>query len=112
MQREFRLRQAEDFQRLRREGRSFAHRLMVVSIAPNPLTHNRYGFIVSKQLGKAVTRNLIRRRMREVARELHPQLKPGYDIVIIARSALVKQPFSVLQRTVAELFRQAGILEH
>jgi ribonuclease P protein component len=112
MQREFRLRQADDFQRLRREGRSFAQRLMVVSIAPNTLTHNRYGFIVNKHLGKAVTRNLIRRRMREVVRELHPQLKPGFDIVIIARSALVEQPFSVLQRTVIELFRQAGILEH
>ncbi|CAG1772727.1 Ribonuclease P protein component [uncultured bacterium] len=84
---------------------------MVVSIAPNTLAHNRYGFIVSKHLGKAVTRNLIRRRLRAVVRELHPQLKPGYDIVIIARAALVEQPFMVLQRTVVEQFRQSGILE-
>lgn len=111
MQRDLRLRQAEDFQRLRREGRTFTDRLMVVSIAPNSLTHNRYGFIVSKHLGKAVTRNLIRRRMKEVVRQLHPQLKPGYDVVIISRSALAEQPFSILQRTVVKLFRQAGILE-
>ncbi len=111
MQRDFRLRQADDFQRLRREGRAVSHRLMVVSIAPNTLAHNRYGFIVSKHLGKAVTRNLIRRRLRAVVRELHPQLKPGYDIVIIARAALVEQPFMVLQRTVVEQFRQSGILE-
>jgi ribonuclease P protein component len=111
MLREFRLRHAADFRRLRHEGRSYPHRLMVMSVAPNTLSRNRYGFIVSKHLGKAVQRNRVRRRMREVVRLLHPQLQPGYDVVMIARLPLVEQPFDVVQRTVSELFRQAGILE-
>jgi ribonuclease P protein component len=111
MLREFRLRNRADFQRLRREGRSYPHRLMVLSVAPNTLMHNRYGFIVSKQIGKAVKRNRIRRQIREAVRLLHSHLQPGYDVVIIARLSLVEQPYETVQRTMCELFRQAGILE-
>ena len=77
----------EDFQRLRQVGVTHRHRLMVLSFSHNELMHNRYGFIVGKQLGKAVTRNRIRRRLREVVRALDPQLKPGFDVVLIARAA-------------------------
>jgi ribonuclease P protein component len=108
---ELRLRRAEDFQHLRQVGITQHHRLMVLSYTHNELTHNRYGFIVSKQLGKAVTRNLIRRRLRAVIRTLDPQLKSGFDVVIIARSPLAEQPFDVLQRTVNELFRRAELVK-
>lgn len=111
MQRDLRLRHADDFQRLRREGRSYPHHLMIMSIAPNMLAHNRYGVITSKHLGKAAKRNQVRRRVREAVRLLHPQLKSGYDIVIIARPPLMQQPFDVVQRTVNDFFRQAGLLE-
>lgn len=111
MQHDLRLRHTHDFQRLRREGRSYPHPLMVMSIAPNMLAHNRYGFITSKHLGKAVKRNRIRRRIREAVRLLHPQLKSGYDIVFVARLPLVEQPFDIVQRTISDLFQQAGLLE-
>ena len=108
---DLRLRHTEDFQRLRREGRSYPNKLLLMSVSPNVLGHNRYGFIVSKQLGKAVRRNRIRRRVREAVRLLHPQLKTGYDIVFIARQSLEGQPFDVVQRTVNELTQQAGLWE-
>lgn len=111
MQRDLRLRRVEDFQRLRQVGVTHRHRLMVLSFTRNELTHNRYGFIVSKQLGKAVMRNLIRRRLRAVVRGLDPQLKAGFDVVIIARSPLAEQPFDALQRTVYELFRRAELVK-
>lgn len=111
MLRDLRLRDAGDFQRLRREGRSYQNQLMVMSVAPNALTHNRYGFIVSKHIGNAVKRNRVRRRMREAIRLLHPQLKSGYDIVFIARPPVEGQPFDVVHRTVNDLVQQVGLWE-
>ena len=106
-----RLRHAEDFQRLRREGRSYPNKFLLMSVLPNTLPHNRYGFIVSKQVGNAVRRNRIRRRVREAVRLLHPQLRTGYDIVFIARPSLEGKPFEVLKRTVSDLVQQAGLWE-
>lgn len=111
MQRRFRLTRSEDFGRMRHEGRGYPHRLMLMSIAPNSLEHNRYGFVVSKKLGTAVVRNRVKRVMREAVRSLHPHLRAGHDVVIVARSAVVGQPYTVVLRTVQQLFVQAGVLE-
>ncbi|MEP7293248.1 MAG: ribonuclease P protein component [Chloroflexota bacterium] len=110
MQQHLRLRRAEDFGRLRQVGVTQSHRLIVLSFAPNELPNNRYGFIVGKRTGKAVTRNRIRRRLREILRALDPQLKPGFDIVLIARTPLAEQPFDVILRTVYDLFRRAKLV--
>jgi ribonuclease P protein component len=111
MQRLFRLQRTEDFQRLRRAGRTQQHPLMTLSHIPNELPYNRYGFITSKRLGKAVIRNRVRRLLREAVRLLHPQLKSGFDVVIIARHSLAGQPFEVVKSTVEMLCRQSRLVE-
>ena len=71
---------------------------------------NRVGFTVSKKLGHAVVRNRTRRRLREVYRLNERALKPGYDIVIVARSRAVEAPFSKLTASFLRLADKAGIL--
>lgn len=110
MQRYLRLRHSDDFARLRREGQAVHHRALLLSFMPNGLSHNRYGFITSKQLGKAVVRNRVRRLLREAVRFLHPGLAVGFDVVFIARAALVGQPFHAVQRIVETLGSQAGLV--
>lgn len=109
MQQHLRLRRSEDFQRLRQVGVTQRHRLLVLSFSQNELSHNRYGFVVGKRLGNAVIRNRTRRRLREVVRVLDPQLKPGHDVVFIARQPLAEQPFETVARTVYELFQRAEL---
>src|SRR5579875_2467567 len=86
--RELRLRRPFDYQRVRRRGRSWPTRLIVLVTLPNDLSHNRYGFAVGKRIGGAVARNRVKRRLREAIRRLHPTLVQGFDIVIIARGPL------------------------
>jgi ribonuclease P protein component len=83
---------------------------MALSLAPNGLLYNRYGFVTGKSLGKAVTRNRVRRLLRESVRLLHPHLLAGYDIVLIARPPVVGQPFAAVKRIVDQLAQRAGIL--
>ena len=72
---------------------------------------NRVGITVSKKLGKAVVRNRVRRRLREVYRLNEEQFLPGYDIVIVARSRAVDVSFQKLTESLLTLSGQAGILE-
>ena len=109
MERRLRLRRSDDFERMRRQGRKFNHSLMMFSILPNGLMHNRYGVVTSKQLGKAVARNRVRRLIRAALQSLHTDLTAGYDVVIVARPAVVGQPFEVVQRIMMELATRAGL---
>lgn len=98
-----------DFARLRECGRTQRHPLIILSYAENNLEHNRYGFIAGRRLGKAVKRNRARRLMREAVRCCHPNLHPGYDIVLIARTAIVGQPFEAVDAAVTNLLARAQL---
>jgi ribonuclease P protein component len=109
MQRQFRLRNSADFKRLRADGRVWRHPFLTLSVAPNALGHNRYGFIVSRHLGGAVVRNRVRRVLREVVRLSASRLKPGFDMTFIARNEIVDQPYSNVQRALEECFKRAKL---
>jgi ribonuclease P protein component len=72
---------------------------------------NRVGFTVSKKLGKAVVRNRVRRRLREIYRTHEDRFQPGWDIVVVARSRAVEAPFDKLTKSYLSLAKKAGILQ-
>ncbi len=111
LDRRLRLHNTDDFARVRQQGRVYSHRDLLLSIAPNRLGHNRYGFITSKRLGKAVVRNRVRRRLRESIRQLHPHFQSGYDVVLIARPGAALQPFHVLHRIIEGLAGRSPLLD-
>jgi ribonuclease P protein component len=83
--------------------------LLVMKAMPNGLSQSRYGFSVTKRVGKAVQRNRLKRLLREVMRV--QSLKPGWDIVFIARSVVVDSDYHQLERAVTRLLAQAQLLE-
>lgn len=109
IRRELRLKRSEDFARVRREGQVVRHRLMLLSSAPNAVGHNRYGIITGKRIGPAVTRNRVRRLLREALRHQHPGLRAGHDVIIIAHPAIVAARAQTIHEVVVTLLRQAGL---
>jgi ribonuclease P protein component len=110
MKRAYRLRRPAQFQRVRREGRSASHLLLFLNSAPNRRRQSRCGIVVGKRIGNAVMRNRSKRRVREAARLIFPQIAPGNDLVFVVRSADVATvPFTHLQGVISQLVRQAGL---
>ena len=91
------------------KGNSWAPNLVVLRALPNRLALSRYGFSVSKRVGKAVTRNRVKRLLREILRVM--PLKPGCDIVFIARPAVATADYVTLKGVIEGLLSRARLLE-
>jgi ribonuclease P protein component len=76
---------------------------------PNGMPASRIGFSVSRQVGNAVVRNRVKRRLREVVRQT--SLKAGWDIVFIARTPAVQADFRGLWQAVHDLLRRADMIQ-
>ena len=100
------------FRALYRRGRQVSCRTMVVYLGKNRLkTVNRLGFTVSTKLGCAVSRNRIRRRLREAYRLAEDELRTGFDIVIAARSSCEHADFSVICQEMRDAFARLGVIQ-
>jgi ribonuclease P protein component len=91
------------------QGRWRGARLIGIKARPNEFNLARWGIIASKRVGKAVVRNRVRRRLRELIRVL--PLKGGYDFVVTARPEAASAEFAVLRKTLLQLLAEAGLLE-
>lgn len=88
-----------------------ANSLLVLYARPNRTGKNRIGITASKKLGKAVVRNRVRRRLREVYRLNEEKFQPGWDIVVVARSRCITAGFDKLTNAYLSLAQKAGILK-
>lgn len=75
---------AEDFRRVTRKGKSLAtaNKDMIVSIVASGTAPSRYGFVVTKASGDAVTRNSIKRKLRVFAAAHLAEYPTGYEVVV------------------------------
>lgn len=111
MKRRYRLRENRRFQEVRRRGRSYRDRLLVMCVLPNGLTHSRFGFSVSRRIGKAVLRNRVKRRLREAIRLRMDRIQPGWDMVFIARNPIRSADYHEIDAACARLLRRASLLQ-
>lgn len=103
-----RLRKRSEFLRLKESTRKYANRKILVVWNENGLTHARLGITVSKKVGNAVTRNRIKRFVREVFRANRLAL-PAVDLNVIARSESATMTFAVMQLELHKAFAHIGV---
>jgi ribonuclease P protein component len=99
----------DQFERVRRAGRSWASGPVVLNAAPNGQEGIRFGFVTGKKVGGAVDRNRARRLIREAVRLKLPLLKPGYDLVWVARPSINGADFGTVQAAMDEVLRRGKL---
>jgi ribonuclease P protein component len=109
MERKYRLRLSADFQRARREGKSWANHLIVLCALPNNLAYSRFGFAASRRIGKAVIRNRVRRRMREAVRLSRVSIAEGWDILLVARPPIARATYAEIAQAIENLLSRASL---
>lgn len=109
-----RLLRRPDFRRVYEEGRRGSARVCTIFYRSNGLPRTRVGITTPRALGKAVVRNRIRRRLREVIRLNQAAIPSGWDLVLNPRRPVVEIPFPVLVREILRLMpepRPVGLFE-
>lgn len=77
--------------------RSIAAPFFLLKVAPNGLSYNRYGFVVSKRIDKrAVVRNKIKRKVRRCIEEKLNNIQGGHDMLFIIKKNIADQSFDAL----------------
>ncbi|WP_345800991.1 ribonuclease P protein component [Microbacterium sp. AZCO] len=93
-----RLTRGAEYKAVVRRGRrcAAAHTVTYV-VTSDDQRASRFGFIVSKQVGSAVVRNTVRRRLKAVCHESLSGVRPGSDVVIRALPSAATADFSELR---------------
>jgi ribonuclease P protein component len=100
----------QDFAALVERGTMRSHPLLATRVLRTDLGSTRYGLATSKALGSAVVRNRVRRRLREVLRSMAPEVRPGWDVLVIARPGLVTADQRAMEETLGRLLRRSGVM--
>ena len=111
LQRQFRLTRTQDFQRVRRSGKSFAHPLLVLAVRANDAADVHVGVAAGRTVGTAVRRNRAKRLLRAAMQGLIDSVARGWDLVLIARPALVSSDYFEVRQVLIGLLRRAQLLE-
>ena len=82
---------------------------LVLFIKKNDYNYNRFGFTAAKKIKKAVNRNIIRRRLKEITRKNEYKLKESYDIVLMARVNAVESDYKSLETSFIKLMKRKNL---
>lgn len=105
------LKRSADFQKVYREGKSYANRYLVMYVLENQTERNRLGISVSKKVGNSVVRHRVTRLIRESYRLQEDIFNSGLDMVVIARNSAKDKTCQDIESALLHLGKLHGILK-
>ncbi|VEF46044.1 ribonuclease P protein component [Bacillus freudenreichii] len=106
MKKAFRIKDNAEFQAVFKKGKSVANRQFVIyMLEKKEQTHFRIGLSVSKKIGNAVTRNRIKRYIRQAFHEFQEQVSHNKDFVIIARKPAAEMDYHSVKKSLEHVLR-------
>jgi ribonuclease P protein component len=100
----------KDFTAIGGTGTTRSHPLFTARFLRTDLETTRFGLSTGRKLGGAVIRNRVRRRLREALRVMAPSFQPGWDVLIIARPAIVEADHDTLVGALRRTLTRGGAL--
>ena len=100
-----------DFRRTYGRGKAYTNPALVTYVNKNRAGICRVGITTSKKIGNAVQRNRARRIIRAAFAPLAKEIRPGYDIVFVARTKTVYKKSTDLLEIMRKHLDSAGLLQ-
>ncbi len=111
LKKENRLKKRYQYNYVYRAGAHFSGKFVTIYTASSKTKDIKVGFAVTKKIGKAHVRNLVRRRLREIVYTQIPQLKQNYNLIVVAKDGITAARFDDLSNDVVALLKKAQMFQ-
>ena len=111
--RPYRLTEESEFIKVKRKGKKYDHPLFAwIVLKRGDKEFSKFGIVVSTKISKlANKRNYLRRVLSEAIRQSISTIKPGYDTVILTKTAIANKYTEEIMRGTREMLKKTGIVK-
>ena len=111
MKKKFIVKKKEEFNDIIRNSKYIKNDYFVIYIKKNNYNYNRFGIAISTKIGKAVFRNKIKRRIRNIIEENNLLFKKSYDYIIMIKRGKINYNYDILNNELKKLLNEEKIYE-
>ncbi len=100
----------QEFTAIQARGATRSSALMSARFLRTDLETTRFGLATGRRIGGAIVRNRVRRRLREALRAMQVSFRPGWDVLIIVRPAIVEADYAALVGALRRTLERGGVV--
>lgn len=103
MNKKFIVRKNEEIQEIIKKNKKIVDKYFIIYFVKNDLNYNRYCISVGKKIGKAHTRNLYKRRVKDIL--MKNNINSSCDYVIILRTAIIDAEYDKINSELIKVLK-------